>query len=255
MHFPELRGRVALVTGAGRRGGIGDAVCRELAGQGCPVFFTSNKQSDLLAHGDEADPGGPTLLLEKLRSMGGPAEFLDIDLADPFSTLRLTHEVECRLGPMFILVNNAAYSSPDGYARLDAETLDRHYAVNVRAPALLSVSFARRFDGRAGGRIINLTSGQDLGPMPGELAYAATKGAISAFTRSLAREVAAKGMTVNAVDPGPTDTGGITSDLRARLVQENGRIGLPQDAANLVTFLASDAAAWVNGQILHSRGA
>ena len=79
--------------------------------------------------------------------------------------------------------------SRDGFEKLDARDLDAHYAVNVRGAALLSVEFARRFSGKSGGRIIYLTSGQDLGPMPGELAYAASKGAITAFMRSLAKEV------------------------------------------------------------------
>jgi 3-oxoacyl-[acyl-carrier protein] reductase len=92
--------------------------------------------------------------------------------------------------------------------------------------------------------------------MPTELAYVATKGAVEAFTTSLAAGVAAKGITVNAVDPGATDTGWMPDDLKAELLARMGfgRLGQPEDAARLITFLASDAAAWITGQIIHSRG-
>jgi 3-oxoacyl-[acyl-carrier protein] reductase len=153
-------------------------------------------------------------------------------------------------------VNNAAHSARDGYEALDAATFDAHYGVNLRATALLSVVFARRFDGEAGGRIANLTSGQSLGPMPGELAYAATKGGIEAFTRTLAAEVGHKGITVNAVNPGPTDTGWMTEKIRQELSAKfpAGKVGEPEDAARLVAFLASDEAAWITGQVIHSEG-
>jgi len=93
--------------------------------------------------------------------------------------------------------------------------------------------------------------------MPAELPYAATKGAIEAFTSSLAPDVAALGVTVNAVDPGGTDTGWMTEELKAHIRDELGfgRIGLPEDAARLILFLASDAGAWITGQTIHSRGA
>jgi 3-oxoacyl-[acyl-carrier protein] reductase len=163
---------------------------------------------------------------------------------------------EARLGPLSILVNNAAYSTSDGYERLDAATIDAHVAVNLRATMLLSAAFARRFAGDGPGRIINLTSGQSLGPMPDELAYGATKGAIEAFTRSLAPAVAAKGITVNAVNPGPTDTGWISPDLRAELLPKFplGRLGTPQDAARLIAWLTGPEAGWVTGQVIHSEG-
>src|SRR5690606_30745622 len=108
----------------------------------------------------------------------------------------------------------------------------------------------------SGGRIVNFTSGQSLGPMPGELAYAATKGAIEAVTRTLAAEVAPLGITVNAVNPGPTDTGWMDDALRGYVLERSsmGRIGLPEDAARLVRFLVSDEAGWITGQVIHSEG-
>ena len=165
--------------------------------------------------------------------------------------------VETRLGPPSILVNNAAHSTNDDYRTLDAASLDSHYAVNVRATALLSVEFARRYRGGPGGRIISLSSGQSVGPMPDELSYATSKGAIEAFTASLAAGVASKGITVNAVDPGGTDTGWMGEELKAAILREMGfgRIGQPEDAARLILFLASDAGTWITGQTIHSRGA
>jgi 3-oxoacyl-[acyl-carrier protein] reductase len=137
----------------------------------------------------------------------------------------------------------------------DAATLDAHYAVNVRATALLSVLFARRFDGEHC-RIVNLTSGQSLGPVPGELAYAATKGAIEAFTRTLAAEVGHKDITVNAVNPGPTNTGWMTGELRRDLAAKfpAGRVGELEDAGRVVALLAGGEAGWVTGQVIHSEG-
>jgi 3-oxoacyl-[acyl-carrier protein] reductase len=179
-----------------------------------------------------------------------------MDLSSPDSAWLLLDAAEEKLGRPSILVNTAAYSTRDGFEALDAETLDAHYAVNVRAMALLSVGFARRHPGGPGGRIINFSSGQSLGPMPGELAYIATKGAIEAFTRTLAAEVGHKGITVNAVNPGPTDTGWMDEETRRKSVPKFplGRIGQPEDAARLVAFLAGDEAAWITGQVIHSEG-
>jgi len=250
-----LRGRVALVTGAGRRSGIGPAICRRLAEGGADVCFTYWRDYDRDVSRD-FDADGPEALREELRGMGVRAEGVDVDLSLPDSPEGLLDAVAERLGPPSILVNNAAYSTRDGFEKLDAETLDAHYAVNLRGAALLCVGFARRYSGGPGGRIINLTSGQSLGPMPEELAYAATKGAIEAFTVTLAAEVGHRGITVNAVNPGPTDTGWMTEELKRELSTKfpARRVGEPEDAAQLVAFLASDEAQWITGQIIHSEG-
>jgi 3-oxoacyl-[acyl-carrier protein] reductase len=224
---------IALVTGAGSPRGIGAACVRALADRGATPAFT-------VMAGERVPPELP----------GTP---FVIDLADADAPGRLLDAVTERVGHPTVLVNNAAYSARDGYQALDAAGIDAHYAVNVRAPMLLSVLLAR--SGRPG-RIVNLVSGQFLGPMTGELAYTASKGALEAFTRQLAAEVAHLGITVNAVGPGPNDTGWIDDELRAELLPRfpMGRIGRPEDAAALIAWLCSDEAGWVTGQVIHSEG-
>ena len=251
----DLRGRVALVTGVGRKRGIASSVCRALASRGADIVFSywSAYERETPWTSDEGEPGS---LLRELHGAGVRAEGVEVDLSRPDSARLLLDAAEERIGSPSILINTAAYSVRDGFEELAVETLDAHYAVNVRAMALLSVEFARRYPGGPGGRIVNFTSGQSLGPMPGELAYVATKGAIEAFTRTLAVEVGHKGITVNAVNPGPTDTGWISEELEQELLPRfpSGRIGQPEDAARLVAFLASEEAAWITGQTIHSEG-
>jgi len=240
--------KIAIITGVSNQRGIGAAVCRKLASQGLDIFFTYwNSDSEW------AD-----IFQSEISKMGVRCEGLEIDLSKIDSHLFLFEEVSKRLGFPSILVNNAAHSVDSGYMNLDAKTLDEHYNVNVRATCLLSVEFARRLQemSRKWGRIINLTSGQELGPMPGNLAYVATKGAISAFTLSLSAELAHLGITVNAVNPGPTDSNWMTDDIRKYLQPKflMGRIGLPEDAARIIAFLSSEDANWITGQVIHSEG-
>jgi 3-oxoacyl-[acyl-carrier protein] reductase len=224
---------IALVTGAGNPRGIGAACVRALAARGATVAFTV-----------VADEPVPDDL---------PGTPFTTDLSEAIGPSLLFDAVTERVGHPTVLVNNAAVSTRDGYEALDAGTIDAHYAVNVRAPMLLSVALARA--GRPG-RIVNLVSGQFLGPMIGELAYSASKGALEAFTRQLAAEVAHLGITVNAVGPGPNDTGWIDDDLRAELLPRfpMGRLGRPEDAASLIAWLCSDEAGWVTGQVIHAEG-
>ncbi|WHY01500.1 SDR family oxidoreductase [Neobacillus sp. DY30] len=244
----KLDCNVALVTGVSHENGIGAAICNKLAAKGADIFFSH--------WGSDTDWAKNFECI--IREYGVKCGSLEVDLAVPSSPFKLLDVVTEELGLPTILVNNAAHSSSDGYMNLDAKTLDDHYAVNMRATFLLSVEFARRFSQSPirGGRIINLTSGQALGPMPGELAYAATKGAISAFTLSLSAELAPLGITVNAVNPGPTDTGWMNEEIRDWILPKFplGRIGIPEDAARLVAFLASEEAEWITGQVLNSEG-
>jgi 3-oxoacyl-[acyl-carrier protein] reductase len=230
----------ALVTGAGREREIGTAVCRALAAGGHAVAFS-------------VPPGGDGTALEA--ELGAVA--IEADLGDPDAPAALLDAAVERLGALpAVLVNNAAHSVNGGYADMDADTLDRHYAVNVRAPVLLSCELARRHPRGAPGRIVCLTSGQSLGPMLGELPYATTKAALEMFARQLAPEVMPLGITVNAVNPGVTDTGWVTDAIRADVLPRMpaGRIGEPEDAARLIAWLCSADAGWVTGQVIGSEG-
>ncbi len=249
-----LAGRVALVTGASRTIGIGAAVCRRLAADGADIAFTHFLTYDAAMY--QSPPDGPDHLQRELEELGVRAFPIEIDLSAPGVAGSLLDQVSEHLGPVDVVVNNAAYSTHEAWDTLTEASLDMHIAVNYRATAMLTVEFARRFDKGVGGRVINFSSGQHLGPMPGELAYAGSKGAIIAFSTSIAPDLGRRGITINVVNPGPTDTGWIDADLEQALLPmfPTGRIGQPEDAARLVAWLASDNAGWITGQVINSEG-
>lgn len=253
----RLTNKIAIVTGASRVNGIGTAICRELAREGADIFFTHWSTYDRqMTYFIEDDSEWTRHLAKEIRSVGVRCESLELDLSHVDAPRVLLHEVHKKLGSPSVLVNNATHSVDVDFRTLDAEILDAHYRVNVRGTCLLSVEFARQIEGKHGGRIINMVSGQDKSPEPGNLAYVSTKGAVSTFTKSVALELARLKITVNAVDPGPTDSGWMSNELRESLLPNfpMGRIGEPRDAAKLIAFLASDDAEWITGQIIHSDG-
>jgi 3-oxoacyl-[acyl-carrier protein] reductase len=255
-----LRGRVALVTGVSRRAGIGFAIARRLAGAGAAIFAHHHVPHDAERHWG-ADPDGIGAVLDELRgALADPEATLadaGVDLGAPGSARRLFDQAIAALGHVDVLICNHASSGPDaGLDVLTEEMLDSHWAVNTRSSLLLAQAFAQAHDGRPGGRIVLMTSGQNLGPMPGEIAYAASKGALAAITLTLADELADRGITVNCVNPGPVDTGWATPELFTAVADRlpAGRWGEPDDAARLIEWLVSDDGRWMTGQVLNSEG-
>jgi 3-oxoacyl-[acyl-carrier protein] reductase len=255
-----LSGRVALVTGVSRRTGIGYAVARRLAASGASLYLHHH-----VPHDEQrpwgADAGGIDAVRAGVRdALADPASRVDHgggDLGLPGEPERLVAAARAAFAHLDILVCNHARSGNDGpLGALDAAMLDAHWAVNARASILLVQAFAAQHDGRIGGRVILMTSGQDLGPMPDEVAYAASKGALASITRTLADQLADRGITLNTINPGPVDTGCAPPDLvesmRARFPA--GRWGEPDDPARLIAWLVTDEGRWVTGQIIHSEG-
>lgn len=241
---PHLTGKVALVTGGSS--GIGAATARALARQGAAVFIVYLDQpNDPKAAGVVAD----------IREQGGRAAAFAADLADLATMPTMFDQAEATFGPVDILVNNAAHSERDDIFTIQAESIDRHYVVNVRAMVLACQEYARRRKDRLGGCIINVSSGV-VGGAPEELAYSASKGAIEVLTRGLAKALAPQQITVNAVSPGPTDTGWLTPARRDEWARRTPlqRIGQPEDIAAVIVFLASAQARWLTGQIVDAGG-
>ena len=254
----RLINKIAIVTGASRVKGIGTAICRELAMEGADIFFThwSNYDRQMEWFNKNGDSDWSQNLVDEIRNLGVRCESMELDLSQPDAPKTLLYEVHEKLGSPSILVNNATHSVDVDFRTMNAEILDAHYGVNIRGTCLLTVEFARQIEGKHGGRIINMVSGQDKSPEPGNLAYVTTKGAVSTFTKSVALELAPLKITINAVDPGPTDSGWMSNELKQSLLPKfpMGRLGEPRDAAKLIVFLASDESEWITGQIIHSDG-
>lgn len=244
-----------MVTGVSRESGIGFAIARRLAADGSSLFLTGWSGHDReMPWG--AGPVGVDSLVEELGAPGVSVAHEEIDLADPAAPATVLGSAEARCGPVDILVVNHARSSGQSLGQLTAEELDLTFSVNVRATLLLVKEFAARHDGRPGGRVVLFTSGQHREPMPDELPYVASKGALHQLTASLARPLMARGITVNTVDPGPVDTGYCVGDAHRDVAGRfpQGRWGRPQDTARLIAWLVSDESAWVTGQVVTSDG-
>lgn len=250
-----LMGRVALVTGVSRRIGIGFAIAQHLALFGADLFIHSYAPFDAeQPYG--GDPQGIPVILETLRSFGVRVEHREANFMDADAPQELINAAVQTFGRLDILVANHAYSTSTPLEDLRSEEIDRHLLVNVRATLLLIKGFAAQHDGRPGGRIVMMTSGQQGSPMPSELAYIASKGALYPLTLSLSAYLARRGITVNSVNPGATDTGYASPELY-RIVLElepQGRWGAPEDAARLVAWLCTDDAQWITGQTINSTG-
>ncbi|MFY0407916.1 SDR family oxidoreductase [Solicola sp. PLA-1-18] len=260
-HLP-LTGRTALVTGVSRRRGIGFAVASRLASMGAGLFVHHH-----VAHDADQPWGADDLdaLLDELRGrLVGDArlDHLGVDLADPDAADHLVDAAATALGHLDVLVCNHARSGGDGpLADVTAAMLDGHWQVNTRATLLLTRAFAAQHDGRDGGRVVWMTSGQQLGPMPTEIAYATSKAALAGVTASVAHDLADRGIVLNTVNPGPVNTGyldeppdGSPELARLRALFPSGRFGEPDDPARLIAWLVSDEGRWVVGQVLDTEG-
>ncbi len=243
---------MALVTGVGRTVGIGAGIARQLADSGWNIAFTYwTPYDERMSWGVEA--GATQAVIDDLDGRGAATAAIEADLSDPAAPVMIFDEAERRLGSVTALVMCHCESVDSGLLDTTVESFDRHFAVNARATWLLVREYGRRFTGAHGtGRIVSLTSDHYVGNLP----YGASKGALDRITLAAAHEFAQLGVSANVVNPGPVDTGWMSDEIKASGIRQTplGRLGTPQDTANLVDFLCSPRGQWINGQLLLSNG-
>jgi len=286
---PELRDKVVIVTGASH--GIGAATAIAFARQGAKVlvnYFRPAAEAYGSISDEEArnatEPGRAMYykrqtqsadeVVRAIRDLGGVCCQWEADLADPENIPKLFDKAEAELGPVDILVNNAAYGKCDTFvpseklgdrpfvgvfpiATIDAGSHDGHFAVNSRGVALMMAEYAKRHIARKAdrGRIINISS-DGAHAHPCAVSYGASKLATESYSRAAATELGPYGITVNVVSPGAVQTGWITADLEKQIEESYPlrRMGRPEDIAQAVVFLASAQADWITGQVLQVGG-
>ncbi|WP_344937809.1 glucose 1-dehydrogenase [Sphaerisporangium flaviroseum] len=241
-----LQGKKAVVTGGSR--GIGRAIVERLARDGADVVFTYASNAQAASEVEEA-----------VKAEGGSAHAVHIDLAEPGAAERLMELAADHLGSVDIVVNNAAMSfTLSVIAETDEDLYDSVMAVNAKSTFLTTRYAARHM--RDGGRVINISTINTVRPAPGIVAYAASKGAVEQITAVAAQELGPRGITVNTVSPGATDTDllrGTNPEESLRMaasITPLRRLGQPSDVADVVAFLAGPDGRWVTGQNIHAAG-
>jgi 3-oxoacyl-[acyl-carrier protein] reductase len=242
----DLDGKAALVTGGSR--GIGRAICLELARHGAKVAVNYQSNAALA----EA-------VVAEIAAAGGEAFAIRGDVAESGDAAALVKGTVDRFGALDILVNNAGITRDGLLMRMPEEDWDAVHRTNLRGAFLVTKAAMRPMLRARGGRIINITSVVGVMGNAGQANYAAAKAGLIGFTRSVAREVASRAITVNAVAPGFINTdiiASMTSQATTAVMAQIplGRIAEPEEVAPLVAFLASDAAGYITGQCIHVDG-
>jgi len=244
----KLSGKVAIVTGASK--GIGASIAKHLAEEGAAVVvnYASSKE-------------GADRVVAEISRKGGKAIAAQANVANKAEIERLFAETKKAFGKLDILVNNAGIYEFSPLEEVTEEHFHKQFDLNVLGLILASQEAVRQF-GSAGGNIINISSVASTMTMANASVYSATKAAVDAVTKSLAKELGPRNIRVNAINPGMVETEGVhaagftESDFRKQLESQTplGRIGQPQDIAPMAVFLASPDSAWITGETLHITG-
>jgi 3-oxoacyl-[acyl-carrier protein] reductase len=242
----DLAGKIAMVTGGSR--GIGRAVSFALAEVGAHVLVNYR-----------ANQGAAQETLRQIESAGGTGEILGFDVADPESVDSAIKDAAKRHGRIDILVNNAGISIDQLLLRVSPKDLEMTWATNINGALYCAKAAIRSMMRNKWGRIINVSSVVAESGNAGQVVYASSKAALLGMTRTLAREYASRGITVNAVAPGFIETD-MTADLpdaaKQGIIEQTpvGRIGKPEEVAAAVVFLASEEASYITGQVVRVNG-
>jgi 3-oxoacyl-[acyl-carrier protein] reductase len=240
-----LKGKVALVTGSSR--GIGRAIAERLSSDAASVVINYFQREDTARE-----------VVAAVQSAGGQAIAVQANVAKAVDVQHLFDQTIEHFGKIDILVNNAGVLTTKPLAEVTEEDFDRLFGVNVKGTFLTCRQAAQKM--KEGGRVINLSSTVTSLMLPNYGIYAASKGAVEQITRVFAKELGGRGITVNGVSPGPTDTElfreGKSEEQINNLAQMAafGRLGEPQDIADVVAFLASEQARWITGQNIRVNG-